>query len=95
MAKKELAAIELSLRVRCAKLMVESSKESIEPMLSAELVETVEKGPTKIALKGIESSVAETLRDGMIEGREYEFYVQIKEVPSRQTRLDFAEASAH
>jgi hypothetical protein len=92
-AKKELAAVEFSMNVRCSKLIVEPPKgESIEPTLSTELMETVEKGPTKITLKDIDDSVAEVLRAGILDGRRYELYVTLKELPETQTKMDFGAA---
>jgi Zn-finger domain-containing protein len=94
MPKKEMAACEFSLNVRCSKLIVEPPKgESISPTLSAELIETVEKSPAKIAIKDIDETIAEVLRAGILKGRRYELYVQLKELPEVQTSMNFDSAS--
>lgn len=96
MPKKELAAVEFSMNVRCSKLVVEPPKgESIEPTLSTELMETVEKSPAKITLKDIDETVAEVLRAGLLKGRRYELYVTLRELPEVQTSMDFDGVATH
>lgn len=87
-----------SMKVKCSKLIVTPPHgERTRSVLSAELKEVASETAGRITIRDIDESAAEVLRQGLLDEKQYEITVGIKEIPNPQQDIDFEaeHADAH